>query len=67
MTLFFIVIIVVLAFMCLYFNTILPFMDERKYIKTEMERSYDKSEYIHWQHELKRLYRRYIPIVKWFK
>lgn len=64
---FMIVILAVLAFMCLYTSVIAPFLDERKYILTEMERAYDKSEYIHWQHEMKRLYRRYIPILKIFK
>ena len=64
---FVIVILLALAFTCLYVEVIAPFMDERKYIRTEMERAYDESEYIHWQHEMKRLYRRYIPILRFFK
>ena len=56
---------IILAFI---FNIFLPFMEERDYIKMEMQRSYEEEEYRYWRRELKYLYLRSIPIVgKFFR
>ena len=47
----------------LIFNVIIPFKEERNYIKMEMERSYEEEEYLYWKRELRRLYISHIPII----
>ena len=47
----------------LFVNFIIPFKEERAYIKMEMERSYEEEEYRYWRRELKYLYLRSIPLV----
>lgn len=51
---------IILAFI---FNIFLPFMEERDYIKMEMQRSYEEDEYRYWRRELKYLYLRSIPLI----
>ncbi len=46
----------------IYWKVVLPFMKEREYILTELERAYD-DEYNYWERRLKRLYIRSIPLV----
>ena len=47
----------------LFVNFIIPFKEERDYIKMEMERSYEEEEYRYWRRELKYLYLRSIPLI----
>lgn len=53
----------------LYYSVILPFIEERKYLKMELRRSrYGGEEYHHYKKELKRLYLRFIPLIgRFFK
>ena len=46
-----------------WFNSILPFMTERNYIKAEIERSFNDDEYKYWKSELRQLYLSYIPLI----
>ena len=46
----------------IYWKVVLPFMKEREYILTELERAYD-DEYSYWERRLRRLYIRSIPLV----
>ncbi len=48
----------------LFVNFFIPFKEERDYIKMEMERSFEKEEYLHWKRKLKMLYISKIPIVR---
>ena len=58
--------ILFLPFFCFvfvfYFYVVMPFIEERNYIKMEMQRS-DDEEYYYWKRELKRLYLSQIPII----
>ncbi len=55
--------IVLLTFFILLFlvSRIIRFMEERKYIKMEMERT-EGNEYLYWRHKLKLLYLGSIPL-----
>lgn len=53
----FIIAILVQAFI------IVPFREERSYIKMEMKRSTDRNIYLFWKRQLKRLYLKSIPII----
>lgn len=55
----FLIFFVTLAF---YFNVIAPFVQEREYIKREINRS-DGEEYYYWKRKLRRLYLAHIPII----
>ncbi|MBQ9736991.1 MAG: hypothetical protein IJV86_01125 [Clostridia bacterium] len=58
-------IIVIVGFFIIfafYVNVVMPFMEERKYIKKEIKRS-DGEEYYYWKRELKRLYLTHMPII----
>ena len=57
------IIIGVLLIIALFVNFIIPFKEERAYIKMEMARSYEEEEYRYWRRELKYLYLRSIPLV----
>jgi len=64
-----VVVAIIIVFVLLFFgafsfyvNVIVPFLDERKYIKAEMETS-EGEEYKYWKNELKFLYLRHIPII----
>ena len=46
-----------------YMNIIRPFSEGRRYIKAEIHRSYNESEYRYWKRELKKLYISQIPIL----
>lgn len=46
----------------IYWKVVLPFMKEREYILTELERAYDE-DYYYWERRLRRLYIRSIPLV----
>lgn len=50
----------VLAF---YFNFLRPICEEKRYIKLEMQRSYDEKEYRYWKRKLKKLYISSIPLI----
>lgn len=52
-----------LLFFSFFKNSYLPFRKEKDYIKMEMERSFDKEEYLYWKSELKKLYISKIPII----
>ena len=60
-----IIIIGSFLFLVFTFNVVMPFIEERNYIKMEMKRSEDE-EYYHWKRKLKRLYLSYIPFIGWF-
>ncbi len=60
------IIIIAVSLLCIFsfiFKVIVPFCDDRNYIKMEMQRSYDEGEYRYWKRELKRLYISHIPII----
>lgn len=59
----FIIVLVFFLFLALWFNSIAPFLEERKYIKMNMNRSFKKSEYRYWKRQLKLLYLRSIPLI----
>ncbi len=63
--LYFIVLTPVLAgiIFALYIKVIKPFSAERRYLKAEIDRAYDESEYLYWRNELKKLYVSLIPII----
>lgn len=58
----FIVIIGFFIIFAFYLKVVMPFMEERNYIKKEIKRS-DGEEYYHWKKELKRLYLVHVPII----
>ena len=47
--------------MIYYFNVVVPFLDKRRYIKMEMNRS-DGNEYLRWKSKLKNHYLEHIPL-----
>ncbi len=57
-----VIFLIFFATLAFYFNVIVPFVQEREYIKREIKRS-DGEEYYHWKRELKRLYLAHIPII----
>ena len=54
--------LIVLCVIAVYMNIIRPFSEGRRYIKAEIHRSYNESEYRYWKSELKKLYLSLIPI-----
>lgn len=65
------VFLIILAFVLiivlyLYVEILVPFNERRKYIKLEINRSCSEQEYNHWKKEMKKLYRKYIPLIGWF-
>ena len=57
------IIIGVLLIIALFVNFIIPFKEERDYIKMKMEHSYEEEEYRYWRRELKHLYLQSIPLI----
>ena len=55
--------LIVLCVAAAYTNIIQPFSEGRRYIKAEMRRAYNESEYRYWKRELKKLYISQIPIL----
>ncbi len=53
---------VILCIAAFYVNIVRPFLENRRYIKAEMHRAYNESEYRYWKRELKKLYISQIPI-----
>lgn len=45
-----------------YMNVLMPFWENRDYIKCEIARAYSEDEYRYWKSELKKLYISLIPI-----
>ena len=59
-------IVLIIAFIVLYVEIFIPFNEERQYIKMEINRSCSKQEYKYWKKEMKKLYLKSIPIIRWF-
>lgn len=55
--------LIVLCVAAVYMNIIRPFSEGRRYIKAEIHRSYNESEYRYWKRELKKLYISHISIL----
>lgn len=55
--------LIVLCVAAVYMNIIRPFSEGRRYIKAEIRRAYNESEYRYWKRELKKLYISQIPIL----
>ena len=64
-------IVVILAIfvilLVIYLNIIIPFQEQRSYIKMEMKRSTGSRERAYWKKELKELYMSFIPFYAFFK
>lgn len=58
--------IIVVAAVYIYFCIALPIIDKRGYLVMEIKRACTEKEKRYWQTELKRLYLKNIPILKWF-
>lgn len=43
-----------------------PFINNRRYIKMELERADSEREYRHWQREMRRLYADAMPVLRLF-
>ena len=43
-----------------------PFLKQRRLIKMEIDRALDGHEYRHWKRELRRLYIKSAPVIRWF-
>ncbi len=50
----------------IYLKIVMPFLEERNYIKMEMKRSFNEDEYIFWKKILVSFYLKHIPIVRRF-
>lgn len=61
-----ILIVVAIFLIALYVKNVVPFLQERSYIKMEIERSFSESEAVYWKKELKKLYIEHIPIFHFF-
>ena len=64
---FYYIVVLPIIFICIfafYMNVIHPFTEEKKYIKSEMRRSYG-DEYYYWKRELRNLYIENIPVFGW--
>ena len=59
----FLLFITVFILLAIYLNVIHPFIEERNYIKMEMQRSFDEDEYQYWKWRLKQLYLKSIPVI----
>lgn len=58
---FLVIFILFVVIMIYYFNVVVPFLDKRRYIKMEMNRS-DGNEYLRWKSKLKNHYLEHIPL-----
>lgn len=56
------------AFLSLSYITdvFFPFLKQRRLIKMEIDRALDGHEYRHWKRELRRLYIKSAPVIRWF-
>ena len=61
-------ILVLVIIFVLYLNCeiVSPLLEKRRYLKMEMHRARSENEYHHWQKELRKLYLKSIPVVRWF-
>ena len=59
-------VIVCMIILYLYVEHFVPFMNTYKYIQMEINRSYTQEEYDYWKNEMKRLYLKNIPVIRWF-
>ena len=57
---------VIVVFISISVINIIPMLNERKYIKMEMQRAGSEREYAHWRKVLRVFYMQHIPIVRWF-
>ena len=53
--------IIYVIFLVIYVRGILPFLEERKYIKMEIERADGVGEKLYWESNMKKLYLELIP------
>lgn len=60
-----IVLVVGIIILCLYIEHYIPFKNTREYIQMEISRSYTQEEYEFWKNEMKKLYIKSIPIIRW--
>lgn len=64
LTLLFVLILALLfAVLIAFFRIIKPLSEDRAYIKAEIRRALDVSEYRYWKKEMKKLYISYIPLI----
>ena len=61
----FIVLFIMISFLiiALCFKKIFQYINERDYIKAQMQSSHSKREYIYWKRKLKKLYLNYLPLI----
>ncbi len=57
------VIIISFLIIALCFKKIFQYINEREYIKAQMQSSHSKREYIYWKRKLKKLYLNYLPLI----
>ncbi len=50
----------------LNFEIVSPLLEKRRYLIMEMHRACSEHERHHWQKELRKLYLKSIPVVRWF-
>lgn len=55
--------VAVICVFILCLSVVKPFLSERAYLKTEMNRASSDGEYRYWERQLKKLYLRSIPFV----
>ena len=60
-----IALVVGMIILCLYIELYIPFKNTREYIQMEINRSYTQEEYEYWKSEMKKLYLKSIPIIRW--
>ena len=58
-----IILFIFIVYIVFWFTTMEPFINEYKYIKMEIGRSFDEERYQYWKKELRRLYLRYLPFI----
>jgi len=62
------IIIAFFVFLGFFINLYLPLKEDIKYIKIEMERSFEEEEYLFWKRKLINLYLKSIPLIgRFFK
>ena len=61
-------ILVLVIIFVLYLNCeiVSPLLEKRRYLKMEIHRACSEHERHHWQKELRKLYLKSIPVVRWF-
>ena len=59
---------ILMIFLSLFYITdvFVPFLKQRRYIKMEIDRALDRCEYKRWKREMRRLYIKSAPIIRWF-